>query len=266
MQEECMTEDEVKRMLFIGPVSVNNVSCMVSGQCVPHSALMRHQRSMWNEFVAAHPGSFDGPLVRLKNALPTLDGIRLECERTSFSAYIATRDPAFDREFPGCKRADPIGLTVILMSADRRILVTQRSCTAEQNPGALYCVGGYAEPPEQDGPLDLVSEAARELREETGIATIDHTQAWLLGLAYDPVHCHPEAFMLIRVAETGDEILHSSATAVDVNETGQFTMVDAADILSDAEIPVSCTWSFQRGREFLRALKALTIGGEYATQ
>ncbi|MGR9138693.1 NUDIX domain-containing protein (plasmid) [Rhizobium leguminosarum] len=191
----------------------------------------------------------------MKSLAAEEDALTLMVERTTFSAYITSRSPEFTNVFPGSGRADPLGLTVLLVSRDGKLLLTQRSLSAEQNPGAVYFIGGYAEPPKIDGNVDLFSEAAREVREEVGVEDLDVKKAWVIGMAYDPVYCHPELFFLARSSLSEQEIAEKSTCAVDRQETHNlfFTPLESALSHNSGSLNnLPKTWSYERGVNFAR--------------
>jgi hypothetical protein len=236
-------------------VKAENVSCELSGSFAFDNSGESEQLRVWSDFIRTRPSAFDGALLRLKSFAAAEGRAVIEAERTSFSAYITSRAPSFSREFPTSERADPLGLTVLLISHDNHLVVTQRILTAEQNPSGLYFVGGYAEPAARDGAINLFDEAGREVKEEIGAHDVDPDLSWLIGLAYDPVYCHPELFFILRSGHTAEEIVHLSRNADDRTEangifTYPFDAVLSGDVGQLAAFPR--TWSFVRGINFAR--------------
>ncbi len=236
-------------------VMARNVRCKLAGSFEFDDAGRSEQLRVWSDFTRTRPSAFDGALLRLKS-FASAEGIAaIEAERTSFSAYITSRPPSFSDEFATSGRADPLGLTVLLVSRDNHLVLTQRSLTAEQNPGGLYFVGGYAEPIARDGEINLFEEAAREVKEELGVLDVDPDRSWLIGLAYDPVYCHPELFFVVRAGHTAAEIVSLSQDADDRTEANSiFTHPIDAVLSEDVEQLATFprTWSYIRGINFAR--------------
>jgi 8-oxo-dGTP pyrophosphatase MutT (NUDIX family) len=238
------------------PLRLDRATCEVSGVFEFSKEAELYREQTWTDFVAAHPQAFDGPLTRLRKVTACRDQLVFDCERTSYSAYVASRKPAFLERFPGSGRADPIGMTVITLSYDRYILVSRRSFDADQNPGGLYFVGGYLEPPRGDGQVDLAEEAARELREETGITMVDTADSWLLGVGYDKVFCHPEVTILLKIPLCRDGMLEFVPNAIDAHESSSFQTIHIDALLCNgiSESPIATmttTWGFEHGRSLL---------------
>ncbi len=185
-----------------------------------------------------------------------VDGERLSisASRTCFSAYVATRHPSFASEHPHADRADPLGLTAIVLTADGNVMVTKRSLLADQNPGGLYLIGGYAEPGESDGPVDIFNEIAREVEEEIAVGDVSRSEAVAIGLAYDPVFCHPELFLLMPSKSTAADILSGADAAPDRNEASELLVYSVDDVLDDIgpHKYAALTWSFIKARKFLQ--------------
>ncbi|WFU07164.1 hypothetical protein QA648_35245 (plasmid) [Rhizobium sp. CB3171] len=144
-------------------------------------------------------------------------------------------------------------MTAIVLTKDRSIIVTKRSLSADQNPGALYFVGGYADAPDEGDVVDLFNEAAREVMEEIAVADLSRSTSLAIGIAYDAVFCHPELFLLTVSQSTAAEILEGAHNAPDRNEAAELIALPLIDILEErgqlATAPK--TWSFIRGRTFL---------------
>ncbi len=234
-------------------IPVDHIECRLSGSFQLSDALEARRKAGWESFLARHPAAFDGTLLRL--AAHRIEGGRLmiNAASTSFSAYVETRHPGFADEYPQAERADPLGLTALVVTADQRVIVTKRSLTAEQNPGALYFVGGYAEPATGEN-IDLFDEAAREIAEEIAVTDLQRPESFAIGLAYDPVFCHPELFLLTVSRSTAADILEGARHAPDRNEAAELFTSPLSDILNDEGPLVGAprTWSFLKGQGFLQ--------------
>lgn len=133
-------------------------------------------------------------------------------------------------------------------------MVTKRSLLADQNPGGLYLIGGYAEPGESDGPVDIFNEIAREVEEEIAVGDVSRSEAVAIGLAYDPVFCHPELFLLMPSKSTAADILSGADAAPDRNEASELLVYSVDDVLDDIgpHKYAALTWSFIKARKFLQ--------------
>ncbi|WP_245506437.1 NUDIX hydrolase [Rhizobium sp. PP-F2F-G48] len=193
-------------------------------------------------------------MLRLSDCTIDAEGwLVVSGEATSFSAYVATRHPGFTEAYPHAARADPLGLTAVVLTSDDQVIVTVRSLSADQNPGALYLVGGYAEPGDIPGTVDLFQDVAREIDEELAVGDLRRAASYAIGIAYDPVFCHPELFVLTVSGSTAADILSTSAGARDRDEAAQI-FACALDAFLHADGPLAdrpLTWSFVEARRFL---------------
>ncbi|TPK81589.1 NUDIX hydrolase [Mesorhizobium sp. B2-4-13] len=244
----------LSNFLAVGPYRPDQARATIVGDFVFPERVEKHRQEVWKEFREQNPKAFDGSLLRLLS-LDARDGrIKLMLQRTTFSSYVASREPAFADRFPSASRSDPIGITVMAMGSDKHLLITRRSFEAEQNPGGVYFIGGYADA-RDDGPLDLFAEAQRELREEIGFDAVDKSDSLLLGIAYDPVHCHPEATILLRAKVPAHEMLKHLDRAMDAAEADAHYVVSLESVLGGSaarKIGGPATWSVLTSSELLR--------------
>ena len=104
-------------------------------------ALDAEAKRLFADFQHKRPGAYDGTLAGLRK-ISGRHTLHLEIAPVSFSWYLATREPSIT---PGWSRADPLGTTSLITTPDRHVLVSVRSLMADQNPGGLYFIGGFAE-------------------------------------------------------------------------------------------------------------------------
>lgn len=235
-------------------IPADRIECRVTGSFQLLEPVEEARKLKWEALRSKRPAAFDGALLRM--ASHQFEGGRLivSANRTSFSAYVATRHPAFSVEHPDADRADPLGLTAVVLTADGHVIVTKRSLTADQNPGGLYLIGGYAEPGTYDGPVDLFKEAAREVEEEIAVFDINRSASFAIGLAYDTVFCHPELFLLMPSKSAAADILRDAEAAPDRNEASQLLAYPLTDVLDEngSQASTPKTWSFIKARHFLQ--------------
>jgi hypothetical protein len=234
-------------------IPVDHIDCRVGGDFHLSAPVEALRQATWQATVAKRPTAFDGALLRLDGHRLCEDRLRLAASRTTFSAYVATRDPHFSDDHPGEARADPLGMTAIVTTADHQAIVTRRSLTADQNPGALYFVGGYAEPRRIGDTVDLFADVAREVAEEIAVTDLDRGASYAIGLAYDPLYCHPELIFLAVSASTAAAILAGAHRAPDRDEAAELTAVPISDLLEGRGGPAHAprTWSYTTSRAFL---------------
>lgn len=234
-------------------IPVDRIDCRVGGDFHLSAPVEALRQTTWRTTLAKRPTAFDGALLRLDGHQVSEDRLRLTASRTTFSAYVATRDPRFADDHPGEARADPLGMTAIVTTADRQAIVTRRSLSADQNPGALYFVGGYAEPRGAGDTVNLFDDAAREIAEEIAVTDLDRATSYAIGLAYDPLYCHPELIFLTVSASTAAAILVGARDAPDRDEAAELIAVPLSDLLDGRGGPTHAprTWSYTKTCAFL---------------
>jgi len=190
-------------------------------------------------------------LVAVETKPPT--GLTCLVKPTSYAEYVATRAPAFEITHPGVERANPLGITIVIVSSDDSVVVTYRSSGADQNPGMPYFIGGYLEPP-QDGTFANIvgSNATREVIEELGAVT---QNVLVVGVAADPLYCHPELLAVGRIDVEGKHIVEMWHGAWDKDEARELVLLPLSQLLSvdyDLLFPRGVTWSFGAATSLLR--------------
>ena len=178
----------------------------------------------------------------------TKTGVSLHIAKASFSWYLATRNANTSKPWP---RANPIGTTSIVLSSDLNVVASLRSLKADQNPGALYYLGGFAEFSD-DGTFDLFDNAEREVVEEIGLADeITSRSNTLIGLDYDQMFPHPEAFFLTRLNLSSKD-LRAHLSSFKHEEAERFELYSLEVFLKLTNEAHPLTWSFETGRRFLK--------------
>lgn len=234
-------------------IPVDRIECRVVDDFQLSDPVEEMRTATWEATLKKRPSAFDGTLLRLAGHHVEDNRLVLSGNRTTFSAYVATRSPEFSDDYSDAQRADPLGMTAMVSTRDNQLLVTKRSLSTDQNPGALYFIGGYAEPPERGNTVDIFSEAAREVMEEIAVSDLSRSASFAIGIAYDPVFCHPEIFLLTVSPSTAAEILESAHNAADRNEAADLFALPLLDVI-DERGPLATspkTWSYVKARGFL---------------
>lgn len=237
-------------LLAVGVWRCIQVKCRYSSESnSQRTADPSYVRETWDSYQAQYPLAFNGPLLGLV-ATERCDPkeLGLTVKNTNYAEYVATREVDFQNTHPQTERANPIGLTTIVLSSDNTVTVTRRSADADQNPEMPYFVGGYVEPPTDEN-LDHVicANAAREMEEELGLTS---PNVLIVGMGMDPVYCHPELFATTRLPLRSDEIAETWREAPGRDEASELILLPAADFLShstESLFPEGTTWSFEAG-------------------
>ncbi|TBE75631.1 hypothetical protein [Rhizobium ruizarguesonis] len=153
-------------------IPVDQIECRIFGNFQFSEAVEKTRKASWEALLIKNSAAFDGALLRMADHRIEDGRLVVAANSTSFSAYVATRDPRFGDVYPHAARADPLGMTAVVLTADDSVIVTKRSLAADQNPGGLYLIGGYAEPGKGFDTVDLFQEVAREIAEEIAVSDL----------------------------------------------------------------------------------------------
>lgn len=146
---------------------------------------------------------FDGPMCRFEGFEIDAAGGRcvLSFSRTSYRLFLGTN--LASATLPGQERANPVGVSTGLVSADGWFLLGRRSGRVAYYPHRLHPFAGSLEP--SDRP-DLFDEARRELREELSLSAADVGDLALLGIVEDLAISHPETILHARTTLARGEV------------------------------------------------------------
>jgi 8-oxo-dGTP pyrophosphatase MutT (NUDIX family) len=156
--------------------------------------------SAWRE-ASGRLGSklFDGPMCRLESFHATAN-LDLNISPTSYKIFVGTNltNPQFAQLYGPAALANAIGVSSILLTRDRFIVMGHRSDSVAYYPLRVHTFGGTLEPHD---PLDVFAEARRELNEEAGIQDADVQAMACIGLVEDAALCQPELIFAVRVRQ-----------------------------------------------------------------
>jgi len=158
---------------------------------------------------------YDGELCRLNSWDVEKGRLRLHLQKTSYKALLYSNQHAAEivGQFGSECLSRALGISLILVSSDGRLVLIRRSATVGESPGKIDVIGGHVTPLEHmvDGLPDPFFAMAEELHEETGIAVADDEAIVLVGLIETALTRKPELIFLLR----------SSLTATDIATTGR---------------------------------------------
>jgi 8-oxo-dGTP pyrophosphatase MutT (NUDIX family) len=138
---------------------------------------------------------YPGPLFGLASFAIDAKGIELALHRTDFRALVGTNLSAAYRE-TGARGCDALGISIIIVQPDGRILVHRRGSQCYEHPLAIDTPGGHAEPGVHADPF---AAALDELEGELGIVASEVVTLELLGLTRILETRKPQAVVLARV-------------------------------------------------------------------
>lgn len=213
----------------------------------------------WTE-LSQEPGIhlFDGPMVRLSSHTATPDRLDLATTDTTYKAFVGTNmaHPELATVYGPDVMANPVGVSPLLITADRYILMGRRNATLAYYPSRIHPFSGAMEPKDSH-PFDSLY---RELGEEVSLLRSDVAEARVTGIAEDHALRQCELIFRVLVRLTRDQVI----AAVDRVEHHDTWFIPAtAEAVEDALAaerdltPVACAALLLWGR--------LQFGGEWFT-
>lgn len=151
----------------------------------------------------------NGKLGRLVRAVATSSCLQLELGSTCYRDFIGTNvhDSAMVREINPAALANPLGISVTLITRDGYLVYGRRSDRVACHAGFLHTFGGMLEAADRDeNGYDIFGSAVRELHEETGIKQDEITDIVTSGLVRDTWLYQPELLFEATVALTRKEL------------------------------------------------------------
>ena len=184
---------------------------------------------------------YDGPLLKMVRCDVNGHVLRLLLQPTSYKMFVGTnmRNPSLPAEL----RADPLGNSAVVVSADDRIVLGRRSTRVHGHPGRLHCIGGHVEHGEHgDGDLiDTFASIVAEATEELAIEEDQIVENICLGIVRDVASQQPEQVFRIRVDVAGGELRtrgseHESLVLIENSREEVERFIDAN---ADSLVPVA---------------------------
>ena len=150
---------------------------------------------------------FDGPMCRLEACAASPDALVLALSRTSYRPFLGTHlAPPAGEPLPPDARANPVGMSSILQSADGWLLLGRRNDSVAYYPNRIHPFAGALEPPAGGQALDVFDEIRRELREELRLSPADIASLRCIGMVEDLSLGQPELVFHALSTRTRHEI------------------------------------------------------------
>lgn len=243
-----------KEIIIQGERPVDTVLLINEGEFTPSKDVQSHIAQFWERFKQKYPRAFSGPMLRLHSWMDDHNKLLLKTQSTDYAAYIGTRDRNFRERYSENDCAKPLGMTVIPVTEEGKIVVTRRSLRLEQNPGSLYFIGGYIESGVDKFGTEVTiwQDIKREVKEELNVEGESIKKGTFLGVAYDPSYFHPEVFVKLHLNKTAKEVLELWLHAQDKEEAEEILVFDQESLLKhyrNNTLPYPLTWSFKTGIE-----------------
>lgn len=196
---------------------------------LPPADLATAVEMAWLGHLQRHPQDFDGLILHARAWWRDKEALVVRAVPMRFALLAARRSAALDAaeraRIPG-----PLGLSVIPMGSDGRIVVSRRSSAVSVARGSLFFFGGFGEPPKMNGPLDLSGEAERELREELG-GWLVIRRLGLLGIGEHPVG-HLDMTFLAELDHPADAVIARAGSAADAGEWDRLAALDPPALMA----------------------------------
>jgi 8-oxo-dGTP pyrophosphatase MutT (NUDIX family) len=204
----------------------------------------------WTDMLA-RPGVklFDGPMTRFTSFTAEPDRLDLVLGQTSYKPFVGTNMAHSELAaiYGTDVMANPVGVSPLVLTADRYILMGRRHATLAYYPGRIHPFAGSMEP--RDGhPFDALH---RELEEELSLRRPDIAEARVTGIVCDHALQQSELIFRVFVRQTRDQMI----AQVDKDEHHDTWFVPAtADDIADALhsehqlTPVACAAMLLWGR------------------
>jgi 8-oxo-dGTP pyrophosphatase MutT (NUDIX family) len=129
-------------------------------------------------------------------------------------------NPQFAAQYGEAAMANPLGMSVALISEDGFLAMGRRNERVAYYPGRIHPFAGALEP--EDG-LDVFGAVERELSEELGLSAAEIGEMKCLGMAEDRRLAHPELICHAEARQTlhelrrrVDEAEHDAIVAIEV--------------------------------------------------
>jgi len=151
---------------------------------------------------------FPGRMTRLIRWSAETSSLHLDLGPTDYRAFVGTnlRHPELAGRFGTDALANPLGLSVAVITADNQILLQKRSEHVFEFPGFFHVGGGNVEPIDVASPdaTGIIASIHRELDEELAISAHQITRTLCLGLAENAMFRKPDLLIATWVSLSAD--------------------------------------------------------------
>ena len=224
-----MSDDPGFRLLLTGPWPPGRVLVRVVDSTFRPSD--RANQAAW------HDGKrrlgdrlFDGPMCRFEAARDAAGTLNLDVSRTGYRQVVITNLHG-PRDLPPQSRANPVGVSAALETADGTLLFGRRGDNVAYYPGRAHPFAGSLEWPAAGRDIDVFAEMRRELLEELSLDSAEIVEKAVAAVAEDVDLQHPELLLRVRTTATAADL----RTRIDVAEHDAAVAVDlTVPALSDA--------------------------------
>ena len=183
---------------------------------------------------------FDGELLGLSSWRSAHDELELNVSPVHYREFRATQlhPPPSLCALPPERRANPVGTSAVVVTADELCWFGRRSEQVEFHRGHVHCFGGILEPRDRDsaGRVDAHASILRELQEELGVTPSDFVECSLLGMVEDTALRQPELVFVARTNRSGEELQEAWQRAESADEHGALCAFASNAVATSASV------------------------------
>jgi len=198
---------QLLRIKALGPWEVAQIKCARGeSSFAPPAIVLAEIEQVWT-MMGQKPGVhlFDGRMCRLESFSVERGQLRMLFSETSYKSFAGTNmhNPQFGSQYGEGAMANPLGISVALISADGFLVMGRRNERVAYYPGRIHPFAGALEP--EDG-LDVFGAVRRELAEELRLSGEELGQMKCLGMAEDRSLAQPELICYVQARRRLDEL------------------------------------------------------------
>jgi 8-oxo-dGTP pyrophosphatase MutT (NUDIX family) len=147
---------------------------------------------------------YPGAMTRLIGWTADDQNLTLDLGPTDYREFVGTNllNPDLADRYGKDSLANPLGISVAVVTADDQLIVQRRSQQVFEYPGYFHVGGGNVEPEDVVGPAapGVFATARRELAEEMGIRADAIVELVCLGLAENRTNLKPDLLFEARIS------------------------------------------------------------------
>ena len=191
----------------LGPWQPAQVKCARAESTFAPPAIVRAEIDQVWTMMGRKPGVhlFDGRMCRVESFSAEASELRMVLSETSYKSFAGTNmhNPQFGTQYGEPAMANPLGISVALISSDEFLAMGRRNERVAYYPGRIHPFAGALEP--EDG-LNVFRAVERELNEELGLSESELAEMKCLGVAEDRGLAQPELICYAQVGKTLEEL------------------------------------------------------------
>src|SRR4051812_24998407 len=145
---------QLLRIRALGPWQAHQVSCArAQSTFAPPLSVRLEIEQVW-AMMGQKPGVhlFDGRMCRLESFTADPQGLRMVLSETTYKSFAGTNmhNPQFRSQYGESAMANPLGISVALISADGFLAMGRRNERVAYYPGRIHPFAGALEPEDLD--------------------------------------------------------------------------------------------------------------------